>query len=206
VTDNFLPLMIDEKKVYAGFWRRFGAGVVDFLILMPFVFLIVYLEGFNIPLAIFIVIFSTFIFSVYNVYFHYKFGATLGKMAVGIRVTQPDGSKIELKHALLRSSVDFAFALFAMFAQIYAILSVDSGQYLAAGMVERFELITPYYPVWYGFITIATQVWVWSEFLVLLFNKRRRAIHDFIAGTVVIKKAYAENEKVEETLQSATAS
>jgi uncharacterized RDD family membrane protein YckC len=29
------------------------------------------------------------------------------------------------------------------------------------------------------------QIWVWSEVVVMLFNKRRRALHDFIAGTIV---------------------
>ncbi|WP_255590049.1 hypothetical protein [Marinicella meishanensis] len=33
-------------------------------------------------------------------------------------------------------------------------------------------------------------VWYWSELLVMLTNERRRALHDFIAGTVVIKKAF----------------
>jgi uncharacterized RDD family membrane protein YckC len=29
---------------------------------------------------------------------------------------------------------------------------------------------------------------VWGEFLVLLTNRERRALHDFIAGTVVVRK------------------
>ena len=33
----------------------------------------------------------------------------------------------------------------------------------------------------------ASQVWLWSELVVLLLNKKRRALHDFIAGTVVVK-------------------
>jgi uncharacterized RDD family membrane protein YckC len=31
-------------------------------------------------------------------------------------------------------------------------------------------------------------VWIFSEFVVLLTNKKRRALHDFMAGTVVIRK------------------
>jgi uncharacterized RDD family membrane protein YckC len=30
-------------------------------------------------------------------------------------------------------------------------------------------------------------VWVYSEFAVLLTNRKRRAIHDFMAGMVVIR-------------------
>jgi uncharacterized RDD family membrane protein YckC len=32
-----------------------------------------------------------------------------------------------------------------------------------------------------------SQAWLWSELVVLLLNAKRRALHDFIAGTVVIR-------------------
>jgi uncharacterized RDD family membrane protein YckC len=31
------------------------------------------------------------------------------------------------------------------------------------------------------------QAWLWSELVVLRLNQKRRALHDFIAGTVVIR-------------------
>jgi len=34
-------------------------------------------------------------------------------------------------------------------------------------------------------------VWVYGELIVLLTNKKRRALHDFLAGTVVIRSAKA---------------
>jgi uncharacterized RDD family membrane protein YckC len=38
-------------------------------------------------------------------------------------------------------------------------------------------------PAWVG---IVANIWIWSEMLVLLCNKRRRALHDMIAGTIVV--------------------
>jgi hypothetical protein len=37
--------------------------------------------------------------------------------------------------------------------------------------------------------------WVWlaSEVVSVLFNKRRRALHDFVAGTVVVKEAHGSS-------------
>ncbi|MFH3639525.1 RDD family protein, partial [Acinetobacter baumannii] len=49
-----------------------------------------------------------------------------------------------------------------------------------------------FYPAWYSIVNSASELWTWSEFIVLLFNKRKRAIHDFIAGTIVIKKQYSK--------------
>jgi uncharacterized RDD family membrane protein YckC len=40
-------------------------------------------------------------------------------------------------------------------------------------------------PEWLDWVNTANQVWMWSEVVVMLFNRRRRALHDFIAGTVV---------------------
>jgi uncharacterized RDD family membrane protein YckC len=42
-------------------------------------------------------------------------------------------------------------------------------------------------PAWHPTVTVLLQIWVWGEFVTMLFNKKRRAVHDFIAGTVVIR-------------------
>lgn len=92
----------------------------------------------------------------------------------------------------MRSSVDIGFAVLAVTAQIVAISHANPEEYLSAGWMERIEYIVPLYLSWYDFVTIGTNVWIWSEFFVLLLNKRKWAIHDFIAGTVVINREYAE--------------
>jgi uncharacterized RDD family membrane protein YckC len=189
---EFLPLEINNQKVYAGFWKRFGAAIVDTLVFIPFMVVFHFTQGLSILSAMATIVVSSLLFSAYTVYFHYKFGATLGKMAVGIKITFPDGSKIGLKQALLRSSVDLGFAFFMVLAQVIAITNADPNIYLNAGFMARAEYIMPLFPAWYGLVSTVSQLWFWSEFLVLLFNKRKRAIHDFIAGTVVIKQEYTE--------------
>ena len=144
------------------------------------------------PIAILTVIFSSALYSIYSVYFHYKFGATLGKMTAGIKVTMPNGTPIGLKQALLRSSVDIGFAAIATAGYIIALSRVDPEQYLATSFMERIEYIKPFYSSWYNVVDISADVWLWSELFVLLLNKRKRAIHDFIAGTVVIENIYAK--------------
>jgi uncharacterized RDD family membrane protein YckC len=189
---EFLPLEINNQKVYAGFWKRFGAAIVDTLVFIPFMVVFHFTQGLSILSAMATIVVSSLLFSAYTVYFHYKFGATLGKMAVGIKITFPDGSKIGLKQALLRSSVDLGFAFFMVLAQVIAITNADPNIYLNAGFMARAEYIMPLFPAWYGLVSTVSQLWFWSEFLVLLFNKRKRAIHDFIAGTVVIKQEYTQ--------------
>jgi len=43
---------------------------------------------------------------------------------------------------------------------------------------------------WNQAINMLIPIWIGSELLVMLTNKKRRALHDFIAGTVVIKKTF----------------
>jgi uncharacterized RDD family membrane protein YckC len=189
---EFLPIEIGGKKVYAGFWKRFGAAIVDLLVFIPLLIVFHFLQGISIPVAMVVVVFSTTSFWIYLIYFHYKFGATLGKMATGVKLSCPNGSNIQLKHAVLRSSVDLGFSFFVLIAQVIAISNAQPETYLSSGYVERANLIVPLFPSWHQPIDILGQIWFWSELIVLLFNKRKRAIHDFIAGTIVIHKEFAE--------------
>jgi len=189
---EFLPIVYDGKKVYAGFWKRFCSLWADFFILLPLIILLNWIEGLDKNLAILIAIPYSALFFLYHIYFNVRFGGTPGKLAVGIRITRPDGTKIGWTEALKRSSVDMAFAAVSIPIHIWALTQVDGGQYASSAFIERTRLLQQYYPAWFHFIySYLQQIWIWSEVVILLFNKRKRAIHDFIAGTVVIHKEFA---------------
>lgn len=192
VAMEFLPIEKDGVRVYAGFWTRFGALWVDVLVLLPFALASSWLQGVSIRLAVLGTIANSAIFLGYTIYFHYRYGATLGKMATGIKVTLPDGSPIGLRQAFLRSSVETGFAFLSLVATVVAILNADPEQYLSAGWTERTEYAASLFPAWHAIVSIASAIWGWSEVIVLLLNERRRALHDFIAGTVVIHKQFTE--------------
>lgn len=188
---EFLPIISDGKRVYAGFWKRFCAGWVDAFVLLPLAYFLIWLESFDKNIAILLVIPSTALFAVYHVYFNAHFGGALGKLAVGIRVAKPDGAKIGWLEAWKRSSVDIGFSLLMLCVEVWALTQVNGEQYSAAAFAKRMHLLRSYYPSWVYMVTIAQNVWIWSEVVVLLFNERKRALHDFIAGTVVIHKEFA---------------
>jgi len=196
----FLPLEIENKKVYAGFFKRIGSGVIDMLLLLSIVLII----SFNLEKSIFstiiVMIVPELLASAYFIYFHYKFGATLGKMAVGIKVTFPNGKKIGFKQALIRSSVDLALFMAFVLAVIIAFINADPEIYYSAVWQQDPRYMLALFPVWYGALNLVSKIWLWSEFVVLLFNKRKRAIHDYIAGTVVINKhVVAQSTQLDDT-------
>ncbi len=50
-------------------------------------------------------------------------------------------------------------------------------------------------PVWLSWLRILSDIWFWSELVTLFFNQKKRALHDFMAGTVVIQEQSADLEK-----------
>ncbi len=177
-----------SEEIYAGFRKRLGAGILDLLIIIPLKAILAFLPSRFPSIAIVTVILSSLILPVYITYFHYKFGATLGKMAKGIKVTLPNRNSIGVKQALLRSSVDIGVAFIA----VIVLFSVETD------LTELGKHSVPVLPAWFGVINIWGRLWYWSEFITLLFNKRKRAIHDLIAGTVVIYKEHAEQGILQE--------
>lgn len=187
---EFLPLTIQKNKVYAGFWLRLAAGLIDGIVLLLLLFIVVYIDRANLVVS---AIFSILLFSaypIYAIYFNAKYGGTLGKLAMGIRISLPDGASIGWKQAWLRSSVDVLIALLDSVAILFVFSQLDPSAYLAINGWERLDMLEPLYPKWSEITGLGGTIWILSEFIVLLFNKRNRAIHDYIAGTVVIRKEY----------------
>lgn len=174
---------------YAGFWKRFAASVIDFFVLLlPAIFLI-WLQIFSRPLAFLAQFLLTFIGHIYDIYFHGRYGQTIGKRCLNIRVVSLDGSPVSWKQALLRSSVGLALSILSMLSVMVALYRIPGEGFSLLGWSEltnKQEQLAPYNRELY----ILMQVWTWSEIIVVLFNRKRRALHDFIAGTVVIDEAH----------------
>jgi uncharacterized RDD family membrane protein YckC len=124
---------------YGGFWPRAGAKVIDHIILsavnMIFMFSLIFssfgfsanMRGEPSPLQIFMFIAAyglIFVFSVgYSVWFLVKYGATPGKMALGLKVITAEGSPISVGRAFGRF---FAELLSAMICYIgYIMVAFD---------------------------------------------------------------------------------
>ena len=192
---NFLPLTVDDEYVYVGLWKRFCARVVDAFVLAPILIAFYFLPMVDKGLAIFIEIVLSVLAFMYPVYCHAKYGATIGKFALKIRVTKPDGTKINWKEAWLRSAVDMIFTLISLYVIILMLMMIDRERYIEIqNTIERSQFIVSYYPDWYPTLGNFQNVWLWLNVIVLFFNKRKRAIHDFIAGTVVVYKEFCDYE------------
>ncbi len=171
--------------VYAGFWKRLGALLVDLIVFLPVVGLIIWLDSVSRTAAVIGTIVTSPLYFLYETYFHARYGQTLGKMAVSIRVLKPDGQRISIREALLRGSVDFVFGVLVVIGSISALLHFPATEYSHLNWLERQHYLQGLRPGWYSWVSEAQSLWVWSETFTVLFNRKKRALHDFLAGTVV---------------------
>lgn len=174
---------------YSSFWQRLAAVFVDIGLFLPIFALVQWLENSSRFGAIALLVPASLLVNAYPVYFHGRFGQTIGKRFVRIKLIQATGEPAGWREAWLRSSVDIAFAILALIAQYIALQTISDLQYISSGWLERTRLLQSYEPASLSWVYVTSSAWAWSELATMLLNKRRRALHDFIAGTVVVQMA-----------------
>lgn len=178
---------------YAGFWKRFGAYWLDVIIMIPVMVIAVWGNELSRYFQLYYLIPGLLIGLWFNVYLVKRYGGTPGKLILKIKITKLDGSDVGYREAALRYSVLFFLSILSSIPMILASQGMTDAEYFSVGWQYRSVALMERTPGWYNLVTIATNIWIWSEFIVILTNKKRRAIHDFIAGTVVIKKPEPNN-------------
>ncbi len=168
---------------YAGFWKRLSSILIDVLVFSPVFLLRVWLDSVSRTTALFAAVTYIILVATYHIWFVAKYGQTPGKMAVGIKIVKVDGQPVSWKEAFLRHSVNIVLAIINGIVLCYAITQITESEYISLSWKIRNHRIYEFYPAW---INTMSDIWGWSEVVVLLFNKKKRALHDFIAGTVVI--------------------
>jgi uncharacterized RDD family membrane protein YckC len=170
---------------YAGFWRRLGAGLVDLAVLLPLTFLAAALDTVSSAVSIAAVVLGQLGYYAYILPLTKRFGGTLGKLAMGIRVRPADATPLTWRHVWRRSAVDLAASALVVAGTVAGHAEISFEAYQAAPWHTRYELLERAVP-WHAWANNLYLAWLLSEFVVVLLNPRRRALHDFIAGTVVV--------------------
>lgn len=164
---------------YRTAFPRFLAGLVDGLAFLPLCLANRYvMESAHLLEAWFLVIWlfvQTFAFVCYVIAMHAAFGQTLGKMALGVRVVGVEEKTLSVKQAVYRSAVPLAILGLAFILKLKAVFD-PTGFFLGLSIQ------------WLVLLLSATNlVWFALEVITMLTNGKRRALHDFIAGSVVIR-------------------
>lgn len=168
---------------YAGFWQRFGALFLDGLILAPITFGLTYFNITTWKSPLLLVVF-TILSASYKPFMEFMYGATWGKMALDLKVTNLQYNSASIQEILLRNSLHLVPQLISLFLTIGVYNHPDfewiSGYNEYTTFTQQFKglmLIS----LLSGLVTIA-------DAITLAADQRKRSLHDMLAGTYVISK------------------
>jgi uncharacterized RDD family membrane protein YckC len=187
--DNSLDDAFNEKQnngnqaIFATFWTRVWATVVDSIILMPIILTVMYynITGWK---NVLILVLVTVVPTLYKVLMEYNYGATLGKMVYRIVVVDYDFEKPSLEAVILRNIVGILSGA-ATFASTFYVFSLDgfkevTGFLAYAEFMEKNNRISA--------LNNLMSLAFFIDVLMMLSDKQNRTYHDKIGKTYVVKR------------------
>ncbi len=172
---------------YATFWSRVGAMLIDFLIVSPLMAINFLLEDKWRLYQLYALgpteLLNLFLF----VFMVAKYGGSPGKLIVGLRIVKQDGTAAGWKAAILRYAVLWAMSLAIILPAIVVTSGMTDEVFLSMDSNERTEMVNEQVPMMMT-MTMVMFAWLVASLVTVLSNPKRRTLHDFIAGTVVVRK------------------
>jgi uncharacterized RDD family membrane protein YckC len=169
--------MTDDR--YRTFWRRLGAALLDLTLFLPLSFLDEWILSLQPPAAatVLYLIASDSSLLMYSILMHGYFGQTIGKMLTRVKVEDVAETPLTMRQAILRDSPGLLFQL--AFLPL-ALIHLDWWTALRQGDLSEV-------PRWFLVLGFGALLMFLIEIATMLTNRKRRALHDFIAGSVVVK-------------------
>lgn len=176
-----------ERFVYVGFWKRVLASLVDgvfALLLYPLGNWVVgqcFLHRTLLPDVAYVLAWQALF-----LFFVIRLGATPGKLCIGARIVDKYGKNLTLGRAMLRF-LPYLVPSIPYLVVIYKAIHAAPVFETAPSSGERLQLMIQHGGL--AHTLSSTAIWfVYADGLVVAFNKKKRAIHDFIAGSYVVTR------------------
>ncbi|HYV95473.1 MAG TPA: RDD family protein [Chitinophagales bacterium] len=172
----------DQLVVYGTFWKRLGALFIDGLILLPVTGLAIYnLISWKSPSILAI---TSLISIAYKPFLEYRYGATIGKMALNLIVVNTAYQKVNLTEALTRNIFSIVLGIFSIlttFLLLNAPGFEDATTLTAYSEFSRKSTLNTGFSIFAFAVYLLDCIFLWSD-------DRKRSLHDRIANTYVIEK------------------
>ena len=181
-----IPIFSTADFKYRTFGRRVGASFIDMLIFIPIGLIEFWiLSGeVNFLTGLLVVLFSSS-FIIYSVWMHASFGQTFGKMVFKVKVVDLSEGKLSLKQAMMRDILPIV----SYIVRAFFILS-DPTTYVRMEVAKlHHEHIAE--PFWFMLLKSCAMAWGILEIITMMTNRKRWALHDFIARSIVIKSDFS---------------
>ncbi len=164
---------------YKTFWPRFWAGFIDGIVLLPVGLLGNWIwkntDMIHPSILLTWFVFHSLLGFTYSILMHGYFGQTLGKMVTHVKVLDKSENVLLFKQALYRDMIPLILILISISFLIPYVIE-GTHPYLKNGLTLTDKILFSINSIWFAI-----------EIITILSNRKRRAFHDFIAGSVVIR-------------------
>jgi uncharacterized RDD family membrane protein YckC len=165
-----------ETGKYRTGLKRFWAAVVDGIVFLPVLLSEQWMYKLteNITIHFSWVVFSTFLPIIYSITLHYQYGQTIGKWVAGVKVVDiSETRKVSFRQSILR---DLVYLIIEVVALCFFLILAEQSSDAEYPLIDYKN-----FSGWPLFI------WTFLELVTMLTNPKRRAIHDFLAKSVVVR-------------------
>jgi uncharacterized RDD family membrane protein YckC len=182
-------MSLPSKEIYGGFWIRLGAFCIDMLIALPLVGLHLWMDGLSKTTYCVITALNVVASVFVSIYCVKKWGGSPGKLALGLKIVLENGDDVDWAGVFWRVSIIYVHYFVSTAVTLLSVGQIADDVFASFNHTERTHAISAVYPKLSLQLLILGNLWILESF-VLLMNEKRRALHDFMAGTVVIKRKY----------------
>jgi uncharacterized RDD family membrane protein YckC len=189
-----LPLQLENsyESLYGNFGQRFAALLLDGVVLLPITLFALFLNGSNVQNYYYITPATQIITLLYYVYLPVHFGATPGKLMMGLRILKIDGTAIGYQESFLKYVPAMVLSLMSVAILFIGIGQADTDLYNEMGWVKKQNYLQSFASPWHFLPAFLSSAYVFANLLVFLLTDRNRSIGDFLARTVVVKNHFIE--------------
>lgn len=176
-----------DISVGVGFGSRFIANTLDMFVLFPVAGVTFIMLNLGKYQAVLFLVSTYLLASLYPITCIAIWGRTFGKHVLGIEVKTINGDNCSWKEGFLRSVIPFIDQIIIVSFFTLILINAPDSFYSA----EYNEKLAAYNSATVSISRLNSfimSIWLLIGFVVFLSNNKRRALHDYIAGTVVVKR------------------
>lgn len=166
---------MDTEKYQTGL-KRLWAALIDGIVFLPLQLVEqwIYKTTSNTSILFAWVTFVAFVPLVYSVILHYQYGQTIGKWVATVKVLDiSETRRLTLLQAMIRDSFYLTVAITGFVYYGFLLTRTDNPE----------AVLTDYL----SFSDNPVVWWTLTELITMLTNSKRRAVHDFLAKSVVVR-------------------
>ncbi len=184
IIDLFNEDQQSNGVIYATFWKRVGATLLDSLILAPFGYGLIFLSMVYYKIYA-LALLAALIHVVYKVYMEKTYGHTLGKKALKITVVNNAFQPITFSKTLKRN---YYYILAAILSLLTTMNLFNLEEFHAASTYTELQEVMQMQSPTYRYVQYTLSVLFFIDILFMLKNDQKKTLHDRWGETLVIQK------------------